>query len=124
MWIYWRPVEADDEVEMELRIILATEGERVTESNLEEKENFSKLYVSEKMEFLDKNEITVKLTGNLCAVSEGQTKMLFRPFVENRMTAGLRRQEQDSPPVGKLEIVNDLDRKLHSMPLVLNTKKS
>ena len=41
MWIYWRPVEADDEVEMELRIILATEGERVTESNLEEKERKS-----------------------------------------------------------------------------------
>ena len=47
-------MDGEDEVEMELRIILATEGERVTDNNLEEKENFSKLFVSEKMEFLDK----------------------------------------------------------------------
>ena len=108
---------------MELRVILATEGERVTESNLEEKENFTKLFVSEKMEFLDKSEISLKLTGNLAAVSEVQTKIVFRPFVENRITTALRRQEQESPAVGKLEIVNDLERKLHSMPLVLNSKK-
>ena len=41
---------------MELRTIIATEGERVTENSLEEKENFSPLFVSEKMELLDKNE--------------------------------------------------------------------
>ena len=123
IWVYWRPVEAEDEVEMELRVILATEGERVTESNLEEKENFTKLFVSEKMEFLDKSEISLKLIGNLAAVSEVQTKIVFRPFVENRITTALRRQEQESPAVGKLEIVNDLERKLHSMPLVLNSKK-
>ena len=110
---------------MELRTIIATEGERVTENSLEEKENFSPLFVSEKMELLDKNEISVKLTGNLEAVSEGETRMVFRPFIENRLTTALKRREKDSPALGKLEILNDLDsRKLHSMPLVLNRKKS
>ena len=59
------------------------------------------------------------------AVSEVETKMVFRPFSENRMTTAVKRREKESPALGKLEIVNDLDsRKLHSMPLVLNRKKS
>ena len=116
-------MDGEDEVEMELRIILATEGERVTDNNLEEKENFSKLFVSEKMEFHDKNEVSVKLSGNLEAVCEADTKMVFRPFIENRLTTPLKRREKESPAVGKLEIVNDLERKLHCMPLVLNSRK-
>ena len=89
--------------------------------------NFNKSYIWSPISYplipgLHQNDISVKLTGNLEAVSEGQTRLVFRPFLENRMTPALKRRERDSPAVGKLEIVNDLDRKLHSMPLVFSTK--
>ena len=47
-----------------MRLILATEGERVTDSNLEDKENFTQIfYSSDKTEFLDRGELMVRITG-------------------------------------------------------------
>ena len=49
---------------MEVRLILATEGERVTDSNLEEKENFTQIFFSnDKTEFLDRGELMLRITG-------------------------------------------------------------
>ena len=117
MCLYWRTVDADDDVELEMRMVVATDGERAAaDNNLEEKEGFIKLFSSDKLEFLDKSEIFVKLTGNL--ETETVPRLTFRPFVENRITIGVRRREPDSTPVGKLEITNDSDVKLHTMPLL------
>ena len=55
MWLFLKNVDDEDDVDMELRIIVATEGERVHDNNLEEKENFTKLFTSKKLEFLDKS---------------------------------------------------------------------
>ena len=57
-------MDNDDDVEMEVRMIVATEGERVTDTNLEQKENFSLMFTSDKMEFLDRSEIYVKVSRN------------------------------------------------------------
>ena len=45
-----------------MRMIVATEGERVTDTNLEQKENFSLMFTSDKMEFLERSEIFVKVS--------------------------------------------------------------
>ena len=117
MWLYWRKVDNDDEADYEVRMIVATEGERTVDTNLEEREGFTKMFSSDKLEFLDKSELFVKVTGNLETCSD-QAKLTFRPFLENRITIPIRRREPDSTPVGKIEIVNDTDVKLHSMPLL------
>ena len=126
-WLYWRHSDSEGEegAEMELRMIAATEGERVTDTNLEEKENFTRLFVSEKMVFLDRCEISLKVTGNLETLSDNsaQSKLIFRPFAENRITIPLKKCHPESPPVGKLEIVNDSEALLHSMALVFKPKK-
>ena len=94
MWLFLKNVDDEDDVDMELRMIVATEGERVHDNNLEEKENFTKLFTSKKLEFLDKSEISVKVSGNLEAVCDlsTSTKLTFRPFVENRLTIPIKRK--------------------------------
>ena len=131
--LFWRHVDSEDGAEMEVRLVVATEGERgAGDTNLEEKESFVKLHSSDKLEILDKSEISVRVTGNLepaPAPGPGQegggvARLVFRPFVENRVTVALRRREQDSPPVGKLEVVTDCEAQLHSMALSLKPKKT
>ena len=131
--LFWRHVDSEDGAEMEVRLVVATEGERgAGDTNLEEKESFVKLHSSDKLEILDKSEISVRVTGNLepaPAPGPGQegggvARLVFRPFVENRVTVALRRREQDSPPVGKLEVVTDSEAQLHSMALSLKPKKT
>ena len=117
LWLYWRNVDNDEEADYEVRLIVATEGERAVDTNLEEKEGFTKMFSSDKLEFLDKSEVFVKVTGNLETCSDS-AKLIFRPFLENRITIPIRRREPDSTPVGKIEIHNDTDVKLHSMPLL------
>jgi len=126
MWIFSRLVDNDEDVEMEVRLILATEGERVTDSNLEDKENFTQIfYSSDKTEFLDRGELMVRITGNLeAAVELTPVKMTFRPFAENRLTVPIRRKEPEATPVGRLELVNDCDIRIHSMPLSFKKKKT
>ena len=93
--------------------------------NDEEKENFTRLFVSDKMVFLDRSEISLKITGNLETLSDNaaQSKLIFRPFSENRITIPLKKCHPESPPVGKLEIINDSEALLHSMALVFKQKK-
>ena len=125
MWLFLRNIDDEDDVDMELRIIVATEGERVLDNNLEEKENFTKLFTSQKLEFLDKSELSVKVSGNLEAACDSltSTRLTFRPFVENRLTIPIKRKEPQSTPVGKLEITNDCDVQIHTMPLVYKPSK-
>lgn len=129
--LFWRHVDSEDGAEMEVRLVVATEGERgAGDTNLEEKESFVKLHNSDKLQILDKSEISVRVTGNLePAPGPGQeggggARLVFRPFVENRVTVALRRREQDSPPVGKLEVVTDCEAQLHSMALSLKPRKT
>ena len=137
--LFWRHVDSEDGAEMEVRLVVATEGERgAGDTNLEEKESFVKLHSSDKLEILDKSEISVRVTGNLEPAPApapapgpgpgqeggGVARLVFRPFVENRVTVALRRREQDSPPVGKLEVVTDCEAQLHSMALSLKPKKT
>ena len=64
------------------------------------------------------------MTGNLESASDvTPSRLAFRPFVENRITIPVRRKEPESTPVGKLEIVNDTDTKIHAMPLIIKQKK-
>ena len=125
MWLFLKNIDDEDDVDMELRMIVATEGERVLDNNLEEKENFTKLFTSQKLEFLDKSELSVKVSGNLETAYDSvtSTKLTFRPFVENRLTIPIKRKEPQSTPVGKLEISNDCDVQIHTMPLVYKPSK-
>ena len=55
--LFWRHVDSEDGAEMEVRLVVATEGERgAGDTNLEEKESFVKLHNSDKLQILDKSE--------------------------------------------------------------------
>lgn len=124
LWIYWREVE--DGPEIELRAVLVTEGERVTDNTLEEKENFTLLGKSEELSVLDRSEVVLQLSGNISISHESSyaQKLIFRPFMENRQTLGISRNEKTAPAAGKLEAWNDSDAILFSMPLFFPMHKS
>ena len=91
LWIFWRETEGEEGAEVELRVVLVTEGERVSDNTLEERENFTPLAKSEELDILDKSEILITISGNLVTISDSAQKLVFRPFMENRATLGLRR---------------------------------
>ena len=120
LFLFWRETEAGDEAEVELRVVLATEGERVMEDPLEERENFTSLAKSEELDIAEKSEIQISISGNLEPISSLSQKLIFRPFTESRATLSLKRKEITSMVAGKLEITTDLDRVVFAKHMVLN----
>ena len=120
LFLFWRETEAGDEAEVELRVVLATEGERVMEDPLEERENFTSLAKSEELDIAEKSEIQISITGNLALISSSSQKLIFRPFMESRATLSLKRKEITSMVAGKVEITTDLDRVVFAKHMVLN----
>jgi len=120
LWLFWRETEREDAAEVELRVVLVTEGERVSENTLEERENFTSLAKSDELDILDKSEIIVTISGNLEPVSDSIHKLVFRPFTENRTTLGLKRQEIEGMAAGKVEVSTDYDKLLLTKHLVFN----
>merc|ERR1719480_759838 len=116
IWLFWREAERKEEVE--LRVVMVTEGERVTEKTLEEKENFTLLGKSAELDILDKCEIQLKISGNMETISGSTQKINFRPFMENRVTVELKSKESHAPTVGKVEFVTDCEEVLFTMPLL------
>ena len=120
LFLFWRETEAGDVAEVELRVVLATEGERVMEEPLEERENFTSLAKSEELDIAEKSEIQISITGNLAPISSSSQKLIFRPFMESRATLSLKRKEITSMVAGKVEITTDLDRVVFAKHMVLN----
>ena len=120
LFLFWRETEAGDEAEVELRVVLATEGERVMEDPLEERENFTSLAKSEELDIAEKSEIQISITGNLVPISSSSQKLIFRPFTESRATLSLKRKEITSMVAGKVEITADVDRVVFTKHMVLN----
>ena len=114
--LFWREAERKEGVE--LRVVMVTEGERVTENTLEEKENFTLLGKSAELDILDKSEIQLKISGNMETISGSVQKINFRPFMENRATMELKRKEVYAPSAGKVEVVTDCEEVLFTMPLL------
>ena len=119
MWIFWRKTEGEEGAEVELRVVLVTEGERVSDNTLEERENFTPLAKSEELDILDKSEILITISGNLVTISDSAQKLVFRPFMENRATLGLRRRETTAPAAGKVEVSTDCEKVVFTMPMFL-----
>ena len=116
MWVFWREAERKEGVE--LRVVMVTEGERVTENTLEEKENFTLLGKSAELDILDKSEMQLRISGNMETISGSVQKINFRPFMENRVTVELKRKEADAPAAGQVEVVTDCEEVLSTMPLL------
>ena len=119
IWIFWREVVEGEEVD--LRVLVVTDGERVTDNTLEERESFLHLYKSEEVAIVDATEVQVAICGNMTACAESQPKMVFRPFMENRMTMRLVREEVTTPPTANIELVTDCQEVLLSKPFLFNT---
>jgi len=118
IWIFWREVVEGEEVD--LRVLVVTDGERVTDNTLEERESFLHLYKSEEVAIVDATEVQVAICGNMTACAESQPKMVFRPFMENRMTMRLVREEVTTPPTANIELVTDCQEVLLSKPFLFN----
>ena len=100
--------------------MLATEGERVMEDPLEERENFTSLAKSEELDIAEKSEIQISISGNLALISSSSQKLIFRPFMESRATLSLKRKESTSMAAGKVVINTDVDRVVFTKHMVLN----
>ena len=116
LWLFWRKAERKEGVE--LRVVLVTEGERVTENTLEEKENFTLLGKSAELDILDKSEMQLRISGNMETISGSVQKINFRPFMENRATVELKRKEAYAPAAGQVEVITDCEEVLFTMPLL------
>ena len=114
--LFWREAERKDGVE--LRVVMVTEGERVTDNTLEEKENFTLLGKSEELDILDKSEMQLRISGNMETISGSVQKINFRPFMENRAIVELKRKEAYAPAAGKVEVITDCEEALFTMPLL------
>ena len=119
LWLFWRETEAEEEAEVELRIVLATEGERILDNPLEERENFTTLAKSEELDVPDKSEIQITISGNLMPISSSGQKVVFRPFTENRATLSLKRKETTSMAAGKVEVSTDMEKVVFTKHMVL-----
>jgi len=120
IWIFWREVELQEREEVDLRVVVVTDGERVIDNTLEERESFLHLYKSEEVAIVDASEVQVAVCGNMAATTESQTRMVFRPFMENRVTIRLVREEVTSPPTANIELVTDCQEALVSKPFLFN----
>jgi len=118
--IFWREVELQEREEVDLRLVVVTDGERVTDNTLEERESFLHLYKSEEVAIVDACEVQVAVCGNMSATTESQTRMVFRPFMENRVTIRLVREEATTPPTANIELVTDCQEALLSKPFLFN----
>ena len=121
LWVFWREAERKEGVE--LRVVMVTEGERVTENTLEEKENFTLLGKSAELDILDKSEMQLRISGNMETISGSVQKINFRPFMENRATVELKRKEADAPAAGQVEVVTDCEEVLFIWPLLFKMKE-
>ena len=117
LWLFWREAERKEGVE--LRVVMVTEGERVTENTLEEKENFTLLGKSEELDILDKSEMQLRVSGNIETISGSVQKLNFRPFMENRATMEIKRKEAYAPAAGQVAVITDCEEVLFTMPLLL-----
>ena len=119
LWVFWRETEGEEGAEVELRVVMATEGEWVSDNTLEERENFTLLAKSDELNILDKSEILITISGNLEPISDSAHKLVFRPFIENRATLGMRRKETTAPAAGKVEVSTDCEMVVFTMPINL-----
>ena len=101
---------------MELRVVMVTEGERVTENTLEEKENFTLLGKSAELDILDKSEMQLRISGNIETISGSVQKLNFRPFTENRASMEIKRKEAYAPAAGQVVVITDCEEVLFTMP--------
>ena len=106
-------------MEVELRIVLATEGERVVSNTLEEREGFTRLACSGDMDLPEGCEVRIAVSGNLEPLPSTSNQLVFRPFQENRLNIGLRRKEVSSLAAGKVEIFTEDDDIVFAKHLVL-----
>lgn len=119
LYIFWRESEAGEEAEVELRVVLATEEERIIDNPLEERENFTALAKTDELDVPEKSEIKISMSGNLAPIPGTQQQLVFRPFTENRVTLSLKRKEIASMAAGKVEIVMDEDKVVLTKHMVL-----
>ena len=108
-----------EEAEVELRVVLATEEERIIDNPLEERENFTTFAKTDELDVPEKSEIKVSMSGNLAPIPGTQQQLVFRPFTENRVTLSLKRKEIASMAAGKVEIVMDEDKVVLTKHMVL-----
>lgn len=101
--ICWREAEEEGS-EAEVRVVISTEGERVAENSLEEREGFTQLLKSGEVELVERGEVGISLTGNLEASGTNEARLQFRPFGENRATFGLRRQDSTMSAAGSVQL--------------------
>ena len=109
--VFWRPIlqSSPDEGEVELRVVLATAGERAMVGGLEEREGLERLFHSGELEVREREALKIGLEGNLRVVGHQQGPgrqggLLFRPFSENRASFRVSRMEGGLPAAGKLEL--------------------
>jgi len=123
VWLYWRQHDSQEEGEAEVRVVVSTEGERVVESPLEEREGFLLLSRSPEVAVGEKVELEVTLQGNLTLVGEESARLQFRPFSENRVTLGVVRRDAAISAAGSLTLTGE-GGVLHTGPLFLPLTKA
>jgi len=101
--VCWREAEEEGS-EAEVRVVISTEGERVAENSLEEREGFTQLLKSGEVEVVERGEVDISLTGNLEASGSNDARIQFRSFVENRATFGLRRPDSMMSAAGSIQL--------------------
>jgi len=120
--VYWREGEEEGS-EAEVRVVISTEGERVSENSLEEREGFTQLLKSGEVEVVERGEVVIGLTGNLEASGTNDARLQFRPFVENRVTFAVKRPDHTMSAAGMIQLSLE-DKVLFSGPLFLPLDKS
>mgnify|MGYP001208998015 CR=1 FL=1 len=94
LWFFWRAYdEGGGEGEAELRVLVTTAGEggeRTLDNCLETREGFTLLSGSPELVIRDRSELELRISGNLTPLA-GQTRLVFKPFRENRSTFPVRR---------------------------------
>lgn len=123
VWLYWRQQGTEEEGEAEVRVVVSTEGERVVEAPLEEREGFLPLSRSQEVVVGEKVELEVTLQGNLTVVGEERARLQFRPFSENRVTLVVVRRDAAISAAGGLTLAGE-GGAIHSTPLFLPLAKA
>lgn len=124
IWLYWRQIDTEEEGEVEVRVVVSTEGERVPDSPLEEREGFQLLAKSGEVEVAEREEVALTLTGNLLLAGQGEAKVQFKPFAENRATFSVRRGDLGISAAGSLQLTATNKQVLYSGPIFFPLAKS